>query len=393
MRPWSVIIATQNRREALARTLRAIPDSFEIIIADNRSTDGTPAMVRAERSSAAVITLPRNFGPVAKTFALERVSHPLVAALDDDAAPEPWTWEVMARRFDDDPRLVCAGWGVRIADTAGSPRGWDCGALPRVFAGAAAAFRAQALRDIRGWDLRCFMQAEEYDLVFRLASRGGRCDVFFDLPALHHKDPAGRAAARTLRLDARNNARFAAQHLPEPWATLYAADWACRYRALGRLGGRAWAADLGLVEATLRAATPTPMTTSVFEDMFGHARIRAGCAGLLAAGVRRVILAQWGKNALAFDTASKRVGLSVVAVADDRFASAGLGSYRGAPVRSADAAMHESFDAVLIADSAPIHAAAAAARWRAMTAKPVVAFDAADLAAIEQAGDSARHAA
>lgn len=380
---WSVVIATRNRREALLETLRAVPASFEVIVVDNASTDRTPEAVYVARPSARVVALRRNAGPVAKTLALPMVSNELVAALDDDAAPEAWTWDEMASRFGADGRLLCAGWGVRTPVAwarEGKSRpafeGWDCGALPRVFAGAACAFRTGALRAVGGWDVSLFMQAEEYDLVFRLCALAGEsqaCGVCFDLPATHRKSPLARSAARTLRLDARNNAIVARRWLPEPWGAIYGADWRDRYRALARMAGHRWSAPAGRLQALARRWAPTALAPGVFDDLFGHAFLIERMTALRDTGVRRVLLARRGKNALAFDIAARRAGLEIMGLADDRFAGARGGGvrWRGtAVVREADAT-REPFDAVVIADSAPIHAAHAAARWRERTNAPV----------------------
>lgn len=381
--PWSVVIATRNRREALLETLRAIPASFEVIVVDNASTDRTPEAVYVARPSARVVALRRNAGPVAKSLALPLVSNELIAALDDDAAPEAWTWDEMAARFGADGRLLCAGWGVRTpvasareGESRPAFEGWDCGALPRVFAGAACAFRTDALRAARGWDVSLFMQAEEYDLVFRLCALAGEaraCGVFFNLPAMHRKSALARSAARTLRLDARNNAIVARRWLPEPWGAIYGADWRDRYRALARLAGHRWSAPAGHAQAIARRRAPTPLAPGVFDDLFGHALLTERMTALREEGVRRVLLARRGKNALAFDIAAERAGLEIVALADDRFAGerSGRVRWRGMPVVREEDALRERFDAVVIAESAPIHAAHAAARWRGRTGATV----------------------
>lgn len=417
---WSVVIATRNRREALVETLALVPRAFEVIVVDNASDDGTADAVRAARPDAVVIASAKNLGPVAKTLALDLVSNPLVAALDDDCAPDPDTWDQMAGRFEADRDLLCAGWGVRVPAPAASAgiagaqpgvvspyEGWDCSALPRVFAGAGAAFRADALRAVGGWDRRLFMQAEEYDLVFRLCAlvgTGRAAANFYDLRAVHRKSPLARAPERTLRLDARNNAILAGRWLPEPWSTLFAADWRDRYGALARLGGAPGAALDGGREAALLGPRGTdararaPLGEPLFDTLFGLSRITGAMRALRDAGVRRVLLTPLGKNILMFHTGAVRAGLRVVAVADDRFADARAGahSYRGAPILSVDGALGAAdarFDAVVIADSAPIHAARAAERWRALTTAPVLAPDAIELASVTPAARPARPAA
>lgn len=382
MNDWTALIATHNRAAPLAETLRRIPEGVEVVVVDNASTDGTAEMVRAERPDAQLVRLDENLGPVAKSIGLERATRTLIASLDDDAAPLPGAWEEMARWFMVDQTLGCAGFGVRLPDG-----GWECAALPRVFVGAACAFRREALVGAGAWDARYFMQAEEYDLSFRLAMRGWRCEVLHEVPALHRKTHAARLPARTIRLDARNNALLARTRLPEPWDAMYAEDWALRYRLLGKMSGakRHALAGLAAAEREWSGFEREPMPKPLFDHVFRHAAVREGLRTLYEKGARRLTLARWGKNALAFVEGARLEDMEVVCVADDRFAEAGLRSWRGVPVRTARRALREKVDAIVIADSAPIFATQAAREVRACTGVPVVVIDGADVGALERA--------
>jgi GT2 family glycosyltransferase len=372
----SVIIATRNRAPALRETLRAIPQSAEVIVVDNASTDLTPSTIRDTRPDAQVIRLDRNLGPTAKQLALERASNDIVIALDDDCAPtSPETWAEMLRRMDADHSLACAGFGVRL------PSGtWECAALPRVFVGAAVAFRREAMLDIGGYDRRLFMQAEEYDIVYRLAAKGHTCEVFHDLVALHRKHATGRRPARTVYLDARNNIAQALRYIPDEWRDRYASNWTKRYVTLGGASRAAFAARRGIVEArlrwSLRSRRALPM--NVFEDLFCLRRVVPALRALQLAGAERIVFATVGKNMPMYADAAKWAGLRVAAIADDRFARAGMRWCEGAPVLTTDQALAEHFDAVVVSNSAPIFAHHTAQRWRRFTDAPVLAPDALD---------------
>jgi glycosyltransferase involved in cell wall biosynthesis len=95
----SVIVATRNRRQLLAQTLEALSRQtglargFEIVVADNGSTDDTSAVVTetARASGAAVVYLsvatPGKSHAVNAALAVARGD--LLAFTDDDVRPEP----------------------------------------------------------------------------------------------------------------------------------------------------------------------------------------------------------------------------------------------------------------------------------------------------------------
>jgi glycosyltransferase involved in cell wall biosynthesis len=116
-RPFvSVVIATRNRERLLRETLRALVrqdwprDRFEIVIADNGSTDGTSTVV--ESASASFGAPPVRYLYIAqpgKSFAVNAAlevagqSQPpldrIIAFTDDDVRPEPTWVAALCRAF------------------------------------------------------------------------------------------------------------------------------------------------------------------------------------------------------------------------------------------------------------------------------------------------------
>jgi glycosyltransferase involved in cell wall biosynthesis len=128
----SVVLATRNRESLLAETLHALVnqrwpgDRFEILVADNGSTDGTRAVVRraAARSSAPRIRyryVPEPGKSHAVNAILRDAQGSLVAMTDDDVCPEPDWLERMAAAFEETGADFVAG---RIL-----PR-WECAPPP-----------------------------------------------------------------------------------------------------------------------------------------------------------------------------------------------------------------------------------------------------------------------
>ncbi|MCH7595963.1 MAG: glycosyltransferase [Planctomycetes bacterium] len=233
----SFIIATHNRCAVIMRTLERVAEcgldrcDYEIIVVDNASTDGTPEAVSSKCDR--LIRLSRNAGSCAKGYGVDGGHGPpylngasgrYIVFLDDDSYPQPGSIARMIGHFENDPKLGAAGFVVHLPD-----KRKEGGALPDVFLGCGVGFRATALRQSGGLDRSFFMQAEEYDLSFRMAQTGWRVRMFDDLHVAHLKTPHARKSERTTFYDIRNNLRVAARYLPAPYYGVYRTDWLQRY--------------------------------------------------------------------------------------------------------------------------------------------------------------------
>ncbi len=207
----SVVIATKDRAPLLARTLDALAgqrwpgDRFEVIVADNGSTDGTPGVVQ---QSAAPGSPPVRYCRVetpgksyAVNAALELARGDLIVFTDDDVVPEPEWLQQLAGAFDETgadyvagrilpqwecpppPWLSAAMYGVlAIPDNGGErltlgPSGDGRHVMP---IGANMAVRAAVLRRIGGLrqDLGklsgTLRTGEDHELFLRLVGAGCR---------------------------------------------------------------------------------------------------------------------------------------------------------------------------------------------------------------------------
>ena len=93
----SVIVVTYNERElvemSLPPLLEQLEDGDELIVADNRSTDGSAEAVRRLAPTATVIDMPANDGYMpAANAAAARATGDLIITLDaDEPDPPPGT--------------------------------------------------------------------------------------------------------------------------------------------------------------------------------------------------------------------------------------------------------------------------------------------------------------
>ena len=372
------LIAAYNRRDVLLKTLRHVrhcglpAETFETILVDNASTDGTADAVAAAFPQVILIRERINRGACAKNSGLGIARGRYVVFLDDDSYPLPGSVDRMIRHFESDPDLGAAVFEVELPD--GSR---ECSAYPNVFIGCGTGFRRRALQQVGGLPEDFFMQAEEYDLSLRLIAAGWDVRRFNDLHVAHLKTSTARKATRTTRLDVRNNLTLIGRYFPERWVMPFSIDWAKRYAMLAAARGHRVAHWQGITEAAVRAMRGIerrPLSTEAFEKFV---RVNEITQGLSAAGVKlglkTILLADLGKNVLAYWMAAKACGIQVAAVADDALGGRGW-TYRGVPILTNDQARRAPFDAVVISNMSPVHAALRRNDWRRAQRRPVIDF-------------------
>lgn len=372
----SVILATHNRRDVLMTTLHAVADcgldgrDLEIIVVDNASTDGTADLV-SNLPHVRLVRLRRNMGSCAKAAGVETARGLTVVFLDDDSSPRPGCLERMIRHFEDDRRLGAAAFTVHLPD--GSQ---ECSALPHVFVGCGVGFRGRALRSVGGLDPTFFMQAEEYDLSFRLLGAGWNIETFADLQVDHLKTPHARKTRRTTYYDVRNNLRVIARYLPPPFRSIYQQDWLQRYRWLAQHDGHLSAFRRGVAGGRMRSLLERRrfrgqrLSASTLEQVFGWSFVRTEMERLFHNGLRRIVLADVGKNIFAFYRGACEAGLTIRAVADDRFAANGR-VYRGIPIVNTEKAISLGPDAYVVGNTSYVHAEQRFRELTNRTSRPV----------------------
>ncbi len=197
-----IALATRDRADTLATTLEhllALPERPPVVVADNGSTDGTPAMLARRYPEVRVLALPTNRGALARTDAVRALDTPYVAFSDDDSWWEPGALATAARLLDAHPRLGLLSARTLVgpanepdplnAVLAGSPLGTDPelpGTRVLGFLGCAAVARRTAYLDAGGYHPLLFFGAEETLLAYDLAARGWGVTHCPEVVAHHH---------------------------------------------------------------------------------------------------------------------------------------------------------------------------------------------------------------
>jgi GT2 family glycosyltransferase len=198
----SVLIPSHNRGWRLIRCLQSLaaqdagPDAFEVIVADDASTDGSPETVEALELpfELRVLRLPKGGKSVAVNTALAAARGGIAVLLDDDVIAVPGLIAAYLAAFEEDPMTLAlgsihqqpvagrdwyahrfaSGWNRLYAERTGREASWqDC-------FGANLAVPREKLREVGS--LRDLPTAEDIELGYRLTQAG--CTARF-VPGAH----------------------------------------------------------------------------------------------------------------------------------------------------------------------------------------------------------------
>lgn len=197
--PASVVVCTYNRhavlRQALLGLRRLDYPSFEVVVVNGPSDDGTDAVL-AEFPDIKRVDNPRRNLSVSRNLGIAASAGEIVAFLDDDALPSEGWLRGLAAAFED-PAVGGAGgrvWGAGGVELQFDRGIIDRGGLPRsvrlepadhntpraewynIVMGTNSCFRRAALADVGGYDENYEYYHDESDLCVRLIEAGWRVE-------------------------------------------------------------------------------------------------------------------------------------------------------------------------------------------------------------------------
>ena len=237
----TVVVMTRDRWPDLRRSLPR--HEAAVIVVDNGSSDGTPALVREHFPHVQVVELGENHGSVARNVGVEHARTPYAAFADDDSWWAEGALAEAASIFDAHPRLAVLAARMLVGEEerldpictlmADSPLGTaDDLPGPSVlgFLACGAVVRRDAYLAAGGFDDVIFFMGEEERLALDLAALGWGLSYVDGVVAHHHPSAARDSVKRRARA-ARN--RLLTTVLRRPWPVVL--------RAVGEdlRGGRA----------------------------------------------------------------------------------------------------------------------------------------------------------
>jgi hypothetical protein len=243
----SVVVVNWNRRELLRACLTSLTRqegvSFETIVVDNGSSDGS-ASLAADEFGARVIRNTENRGfCAANNQGIAEARGEFIALLNNDAEAEPGWLAALQRACSkrsgvgmaaskvlvwEDPKRIDKAAHLIFPDGQNRGRGagaLDTGQFDREEEvlwpdGCAAMYRSEMLRQIGGFDEDFFAYGDDAELGLRARIAGWSCIYAPDAVVRHHRGATmGKGSAKRLRLIERNRVLLAAKLFP--WSLLW----------------------------------------------------------------------------------------------------------------------------------------------------------------------------
>ncbi|MCC6950239.1 MAG: glycosyltransferase [Phycisphaerales bacterium] len=280
----SAIVVSHNRRHALARTLHELAalglfDAGEVIVADNASTDGSPAMVRTEFPRAAVLELSENLGVEAYNLAAAAARGDTLLILDDDSWPDGPSLRAAQGALATRPELAAVTL-LPVHPSTQLPE-WSHGPEHEAFPlmGCGNLIRAAAWRALGGYEPSYFLYRNDTDLALRLLATG-RGIAFDPAWVVWHDSPAARRKSeRWLRLATRNWIWLCRRHGEGLTALAgMAMGVLAALRHAGPSFGRVWCvlagAHLGVTQEPAPAGVPRTGLAGLLAFRLGFSRAR-----------------------------------------------------------------------------------------------------------------------
>jgi GT2 family glycosyltransferase len=270
----AICIATHNRCEELARTLRELarlaPPPDEILIAADGCTDGTVEFVRREHASARLIVHDHARGSIPSRNALaEACASEVFVSLDDDSYPLEADFIARVRAlFSENTKLAVASFPQRTDEHPETLTRSDFGPSRFVgsYANSAAAVRRSVFRELGGYPECFFHMYEEPDFALRCVAEGWEVRYETAMTVRHHFTATARNELRVHQRHARNELWSVLMRCPAPQLLAVAAFRAARqfgyawHRGLGWVvrEPRWWVACAAGIPRCLNARAPLP---------------------------------------------------------------------------------------------------------------------------------------
>lgn len=221
----SVVMLSWNRLDDVRESLRRISEvtypNLEIIVSDNGSTDGTPAMVQREFPAVVLLETGTNIGIEAYNHGFRIARGDFIVILDDDSFPEKTAIDRMVARFLADPKLGIVAFDVRNCasydQVAGPPGGQEpatteCYVMG--FNGAGAGVRRAVFQRVGYYPGEFFLYWNEQDLALRTLDAGYEVKFFPDIISYHKYSPVNRESRRAPFYYCRNAFWLVWKHYP-----------------------------------------------------------------------------------------------------------------------------------------------------------------------------------
>ncbi|MCP5107314.1 MAG: glycosyltransferase family 2 protein, partial [bacterium] len=191
-------------------------NSIEIIVVDNGSSDGTPAMIKETFPGVNLIALQQNIGVAAYNTGFQQAAGQYIVVLDDDSFPETHAIPRMVEEFQRNEKLGVVAFDVRnyydykktnlnpaspvspVSEKPGTAAAEENqgSRYQMAFNGAGVGIRKKCIDEVGGYPAEFFLYWNEQDLSIRILDAGYQIKWFTDIISLHKYSPGNRESQR-----------------------------------------------------------------------------------------------------------------------------------------------------------------------------------------------------
>ena len=200
----SVVVPCYNSMKTLGDCLRSLEsqqfprESYEIIVADNGSRDGSPQFIAKNYPAVIVVEATQKGSGYARNAGIQRARGELILSTDADCVADPLWMATMVAMYDDAPEDTAAIGGAIVPFSEKTrverhKQAWitqplekDPASRIRYTATPNAAFRASALREVGAFDGT--LGFDDTDLGIRLEAAGYKI-LYTEAAIVRHRNP------------------------------------------------------------------------------------------------------------------------------------------------------------------------------------------------------------
>ena len=203
----SVVILTWNRKDDLIETITELRKSsyasIEVIVVDNGSEDGTPAVIKERFPDVVFVRLEKNTGIAGYNIGMKKARGEYVVLLDSDSFPDRSGIERMVKIFESDSKVGAVAFDVHnlIVESresgVGSQKSLDLFKCKDVYGynGAGVGIRKECLEKAGYLFEPYFLYFNEQDHAFRILQAGYKIKFHPEIIAYHKTSTTSRVSS------------------------------------------------------------------------------------------------------------------------------------------------------------------------------------------------------
>lgn len=216
----SFVIVNYNRKNELLLTIdktkeliRDSPNTFEIVIVDNGSIDGSAAAVAEKHPDVVLIANKENVGAPAWNFGFEKAQGDYFIILDDDSHIETGLDEAL-EYMDARPRIGVLALNILTGPYTSKDWRMQEGKNIVGFIGCGAIFKKETYKKIGGYADWIFLYVNEWDLGIRCSNAGYTVQFFKGCTVTHRTSALHRTTKRLDVLVTQHELGIVYKHFP-----------------------------------------------------------------------------------------------------------------------------------------------------------------------------------